>query len=44
MTRTEAPKGTDLSVHDREHLDAVAARLTAAHAKRSAGNPSRAPA
>ncbi|MDQ1033290.1 IS30 family transposase [Streptomyces umbrinus] len=27
MTNTEAPKGTDLAVHSREHLDAVAAEL-----------------
>ena len=27
LDSTEAPKGTDLSVHSREHLDAVAAQL-----------------
>jgi IS30 family transposase len=27
LTNTEAPKGTDLSVHTREHPDAVAAEL-----------------
>jgi len=27
LTNTEAPKGPDLSVHSREHLDAVAAQL-----------------
>jgi IS30 family transposase len=27
VTNTEAPKGTDLSVHTREHLNAVASEL-----------------